>query len=125
MVGGSTMMPMVQNMLARIAGKPPRTDIDPSTVVALGAAVYAGVIETQGAIRGAGEHQGADEPQTSRRQNSRMLPSSRQSAGFVVEQLEPADSQEMRTIWKPSICSWSIRTAWGCMRRNAGSPSTW
>ncbi len=97
MVGGSTMMPMVQNMLDRIAGKPPRTDIDPSTVVALGAAVYAGVIETQGAIRGAGEHQGADEPQTAGGK-SRLL-SAPASAGFVVERLEPdEEGDDLETV---------------------------
>lgn len=88
MVGGSTMMPMVQDMLRRIAGKPPRSDVDPSTVVAQGAAIYAGVLETQGAIRGAGEHQGAATPEG--QAPPRMFPSPK-AAGFVVEQL-PANN---------------------------------
>ncbi|MCA9067576.1 MAG: Hsp70 family protein, partial [Planctomycetaceae bacterium] len=83
MVGGSTMMPMVQSMLTRIAGKPPRSDVDPSTVVAQGAAIYAGVLDTQGAIRGAGEHQGAVAP-------GEQDSESGNASGFVIEQL-PAD----------------------------------
>ncbi len=80
MVGGSTMMPMVQNMLGRIAGKPPRSDVDPSTVVAQGAAIYAGVLETQGAIRGAGEHQGASAPEgSSTRSQTSKLPGPRKA----------------------------------------------
>lgn len=98
MVGGSTMMPMVQNMLERIAGKRPRSDVDPSTVVAQGAAIYAGVLETEGVIRGAGEHQGAEAPsgqaprgKSPESEKPRMLPSPK-AAGFVIEQLPTRDN---------------------------------
>lgn len=45
LVGGSTRMPMVQEMARKIFNKEPRKDIDPDKVVALGAAVQAGIIE--------------------------------------------------------------------------------
>ena len=101
MVGGSTLMPMVQSMLARISGKTPRSDIDPSTVVAQGAAMYAGVLETQGAIRGAGEHQGASAPEGSPNKPQtnlpRMLPGPK-NTGFVVERLEVPDGDDIEVV---------------------------
>lgn len=45
LVGGATRMPMVQEMARKIFNKEPRKDIDPDKVVALGAAVQAGIIE--------------------------------------------------------------------------------
>ncbi|MFN3995232.1 MAG: Hsp70 family protein, partial [bacterium] len=45
LVGGSTRMPMVQEMAKKIFGKEPRKDIDPDVVVAMGAAIQAGIIE--------------------------------------------------------------------------------
>lgn len=45
LVGGATRMPMVQEMAKKIFNKEPRKDIDPEKVVALGAAVQAGIIE--------------------------------------------------------------------------------
>lgn len=45
LVGGSTRMPMVQQMAKKIFNKEPRKDIDPDKVVALGAAIQAGIIE--------------------------------------------------------------------------------
>ncbi|MEN3015153.1 MAG: molecular chaperone DnaK [bacterium] len=45
LVGGSTRMPMVQEMARKIFNKEPRKDIDPDKVVALGAAIQAGIIE--------------------------------------------------------------------------------
>ncbi len=50
LVGGSTRMPMIRNMLQRVTGKEPLHHIDPDLAVALGAAVYAGVIESRGHI---------------------------------------------------------------------------
>jgi molecular chaperone HscA len=41
LVGGSTRMPAVQAAVAAFFGKPPRTDLDPDQVVALGAAIQA------------------------------------------------------------------------------------
>ncbi len=101
MVGGSTLMPMVQSMLARISGKTPRSDIDPSTVVAQGAAIYAGVLETQGAIRGAGEHQGASAPEGSPNKSPsgkpQMLPGPKNTS-FVVERLEVPDGDDIEVV---------------------------
>ncbi len=90
MVGGSTLMPMVKLMLERISGKIPRSDIDPSTVVALGAAIYAGVLETRGAIQGASGSQQSEKDQPKEEPPSapepelppRMLPGPR-SQGFT------------------------------------------
>ncbi|MCS7165063.1 MAG: molecular chaperone DnaK [Candidatus Calescibacterium sp.] len=45
LVGGSTRMPMVQQMAKKIFNREPRKDIDPEKVVALGAAIQAGIIE--------------------------------------------------------------------------------
>ncbi|MBS0203218.1 MAG: Hsp70 family protein [Planctomycetes bacterium] len=47
LVGGSTRMPMVQSMVKRISGKEPMRNVDVDLAVAMGAAIYAGVLETQ------------------------------------------------------------------------------
>jgi molecular chaperone DnaK len=44
LVGGSTRMPMVREMLERTAGKPPNAELDPDQVVAHGAAIHAGIV---------------------------------------------------------------------------------
>ncbi|MCI0460528.1 MAG: Hsp70 family protein [Gemmataceae bacterium] len=46
LVGGSTQMPMVRQMLRDVSGSPPDTGINPVTAVALGAAIYANILET-------------------------------------------------------------------------------
>ncbi len=43
LAGGSTRMPMVRNMLARLFDKPPATDINPDECVAMGAALTAAI----------------------------------------------------------------------------------
>ncbi|MDR0285270.1 MAG: Hsp70 family protein, partial [Propionibacteriaceae bacterium] len=45
LVGGSTRVPLVRASVAGLIGKPPLTDIDPDEVVALGAALQAGVLK--------------------------------------------------------------------------------
>jgi len=45
LVGGSTRMPMVRETAKKIFNKEPRVDIDPDKVVAIGAAIQAGIIE--------------------------------------------------------------------------------
>jgi len=45
LVGGSTHMPMVRNMLQEISGHPPDTGVNPVLAVALGAAQYAYLLE--------------------------------------------------------------------------------
>ena len=44
MVGGSTRIPAVQALVQKLAGKPPNVTVNPDEVVALGAAVQAGVL---------------------------------------------------------------------------------
>ena len=48
LVGGSTRMPMVPAMIRRMSGKEPMRNVDVDLAVALGAAIYAGVLETEG-----------------------------------------------------------------------------
>jgi molecular chaperone DnaK len=44
LVGGATRMPMVQELIRKLAGKEPNKSVNPDEVVALGAALQAGVI---------------------------------------------------------------------------------
>jgi len=46
LIGGSTQMPAVRTMLQQLGGKPPDTGVNPVLAVALGAAVYAHLLET-------------------------------------------------------------------------------
>lgn len=48
MVGGSTRMPMIKEMLARITGKTPDDSLDPDQVVARGAAIFANILAIRG-----------------------------------------------------------------------------
>lgn len=50
LVGGSSRMPMVQEHLHRIFGKPPICHVNPDEVVALGAALYAGFKAESGTL---------------------------------------------------------------------------
>ena len=45
LVGGQTRMPAVRNLVKKLAGKEPRKDINPDEVVAVGAAIQAGVLK--------------------------------------------------------------------------------
>jgi molecular chaperone DnaK len=45
LVGGATRMPVIQNLVRRLVGKEPRRDINPDEVVAMGAAIQAGVLK--------------------------------------------------------------------------------
>ena len=51
LVGGSTHMPAVRQMLKEVSGKPPDTGVNPVLAVALGAAVYAHMLETGSAVK--------------------------------------------------------------------------
>jgi molecular chaperone DnaK len=44
MVGGSTRMPAVQNLVKKLTGKEPNRSVNPDEVVAIGAAIQAGII---------------------------------------------------------------------------------
>ena len=44
LVGGSTRIPAVQELVQKLSGKPPNLTVNPDEVVALGAAVQAGVL---------------------------------------------------------------------------------
>jgi len=48
LVGGSTRMPMIQELVRRIGGKEPNKSVNPDEVVAVGAAMQAGVLATEG-----------------------------------------------------------------------------
>ncbi len=50
LVGGATRMPLVRRLVADFLGRPPRTDVDPDQVVALGAAVQAALIADDEAV---------------------------------------------------------------------------
>lgn len=52
LIGGSTRMPMVRNMVKSISGKQPELNVHPDEAVALGAAVQAYVCEQEGFISG-------------------------------------------------------------------------
>ena len=47
LVGGSTRIPMVQQLVENLAGKPPRKGINPDEVVAIGAAIQAAVLANE------------------------------------------------------------------------------
>ncbi|MBI5886765.1 MAG: molecular chaperone DnaK [Deltaproteobacteria bacterium] len=47
LVGGSTRMPQVRRLLRELIGKEPHVDINPDTVVAMGAAIQAGILTGQ------------------------------------------------------------------------------
>lgn len=51
LVGGATRMPMVIDRIADLLGKPPQRRINPDEVVALGAAVQAGLIAREESVR--------------------------------------------------------------------------
>lgn len=51
LVGGSTFMPMVHKMIEESTGRPPDTNINPVMAVALGASIYACMLETGKAPR--------------------------------------------------------------------------
>lgn len=51
LVGGATRLPMVRALVARMFGRLPLVSIDPDTTVALGAAVQAGLVNRDGALK--------------------------------------------------------------------------
>ena len=84
LVGGSTRMPMVRQMLQTLSGKPPDTSVAADEAVAHGAALHAGLIlaRQEGrpptfSIRNVNSHSlgvvGVD-PQTKRRRNGILIP---------------------------------------------------
>ena len=84
LVGGSTRMPAVVEMLRRVSGKQPDTSISPDEAVAQGAAIYAGLLleKIQGRpprvrVRNVNSHSlglVATDPRTSRRQTAVLIP---------------------------------------------------
>lgn len=48
LIGGSTRMPMVRNMVKEVSGKQPELNVNPDEAVALGAAIQAYVCEQEG-----------------------------------------------------------------------------
>ena len=47
LVGGSTRMPMVQELVHKLTGKDPNKSVNPDEVVAVGAAIQGGVLSGQ------------------------------------------------------------------------------
>jgi len=66
LVGGSTHMPSVRQMLQETSGKPPDTGVNPVVAVALGAATYAYMLET-GDARKVLRHESSIEPEAEER----------------------------------------------------------
>ncbi len=60
LVGGSTRMPMVWDLVTRMSGKEPERSINPDEVVALGAAIQAHLCVEEGGERGRGYLAGTD-----------------------------------------------------------------
>ena len=54
LVGGSTRMPMVQDLVRELGGKDPNKGVNPDEVVAIGAAVQASVLSGEGSPTGGG-----------------------------------------------------------------------
>ena len=54
LVGGSTRMPMIQDLVKELGGKEPNKGVNPDEVVAVGAAVQAGVLASEGGQSGTG-----------------------------------------------------------------------
>jgi molecular chaperone DnaK len=52
LVGGSTRMPMVQELVKQLGGKEPNKSVNPDEVVAIGAAVQAGQLASEGGATG-------------------------------------------------------------------------
>lgn len=53
LMGGSSMMPLVVESVARFAGKPPDSSLQQEGAAALGAAIYGGVLMRQGGVKSA------------------------------------------------------------------------
>lgn len=60
LVGGSTQMPAVREMVGQLSGKPPDTGINPVLAVALGAATYGYLLETGRGLRAIPRPSGED-----------------------------------------------------------------
>jgi molecular chaperone DnaK len=50
-VGGSTLMPVVEQMLIEVCGRPPNRELAPENAVAQGAAIHAAILEARGVGR--------------------------------------------------------------------------
>ena len=64
LVGGSTLMPSVRDMLKRISGKPADYGVNPVMAVALGAALYGSLLETGEGLKQIVLSQQRDDPET-------------------------------------------------------------
>ena len=65
LVGGSTLMPMVQRMLSDVSGRQPESGVNPVLAVALGAAHYAHLLEAgkaPAALQTAGDEPASKQP---------------------------------------------------------------
>ena len=62
LVGGSTQMPSVREMLKNLSGREPDTGVHPVTAVAMGAAIYAYQLETGTGTQTVRQSQASDQP---------------------------------------------------------------
>ncbi len=84
MVGGSTRMPMVREMLRKLSGKEPDAAVSPDEAVAQGAALHAGIVLAKSngekpkfSIRNVNSHSlgiVANDPQTQRKRTAVLIP---------------------------------------------------
>ncbi|HZZ72580.1 MAG TPA: Hsp70 family protein [Pirellulales bacterium] len=84
MVGGSTRMPMVRDMLRNLSGKEPEAAVSPDEAVAQGAALHAGLVlakshgqKSKFSIRNVNSHSlgiVATDPQTQRKRTAVLIP---------------------------------------------------
>ncbi len=84
LVGGSTHMPMVRSMLKQLSGKDPETGVNPVLAVALGAAIYAQMLETDNAPKAV--------------QHVKLLEKARGADGASTERQEPAAAQALPIV---------------------------
>ena len=97
LVGGSSKMPMVSRMVEKISGKPAIIAADQEQAVALGAAIYAGVLESTGVVPGWEKPQQQRDPK-----QAAKLKYVDQSAE-KAEAAEPAKSTSQPKKSKPQV----------------------
>ncbi len=94
MVGGSTFMPMVHKMIEDTTGRPPDTNVNPVMAVALGASIYACMLETGKAPKtirlSEDQEQDSESAPPPRKIDGRSLPSPVQPPPPKAEREAPA-----------------------------------
>ncbi len=73
LVGGSTHMPAVREMLKKVSGQPPDVGVNPVVAVALGAAIYAHMLETGHAMKAIQQRAATDTEEPARAEEPRIF----------------------------------------------------